>query len=142
MTTWALVPVKPRTLCKMRLASVLSPAERVALTRALLHHVLSVLRASPGIEHIAIVSGERDQVADDVQLLLDGGADLNSSLESAVTRAIAAGATTVLIVPGDLPLLCASDVKRLLKGARRAGVALAPDRHGSTGTIQARLSQD
>jgi FO synthase len=131
MTTWALVPVKPRTLCKMRLASVLSPAERVALTRALLHHVLSVLRASPGIEHIAIVSGERDQVADDVQLLLDGGADLNSSLESAVTRAIAAGATTVLIVPGDLPLLCASDVKRLLKGARRAGVALAPDRHGS-----------
>jgi FO synthase len=130
MTTWALVPVKPRTLCKMRLASVLRPAQRMALARALLHHVLSILRASPGIEHIAIVSSERDHVADDVQLLTDGGADLNSSLESALTRVIAAGATTVLIVPGDLPLLCVSDVKQLLQGARRAGLALAPDRHG------------
>jgi FO synthase len=128
MSTWALVPIKSRALCKTRLASVLSPRQRLALVRELLQHVLSTLRAAPDIEHIALVSSERDGVADDVPLLL-GGDDLNSSLESGVARAIAAGATTVLIVPADLPLLCVRDVEQLLIGARRAGIALAPDRH-------------
>src|ERR1700683_4256552 len=105
MSTWALVPIKPRALCKTRLGSVLPPAQRLALVRTLLRHVLSILRAAPDIRHIALISSERDDVADDVPLLFDDGTDLNSSLESGVARAIAAGATTVLIVPADLPLL-------------------------------------
>ena len=129
MSTWALVPIKPRALCKTRLASVLSPARRIALVRTLLDHVLATLRATAAIDHIALVSAERDCVADDVRLLLDHGNDLNSSLESGVARAIAAGATTVLILPADLPLLTVGDVEQLLGGARRAGIALAPDRH-------------
>jgi FO synthase len=129
MTTWALVPIKPRALCKTRLASVLSPRQRLTLVRALLHHVLSTLRAAPHIQHIALVSSDRDGVADDVRLLLDDGADLNAGLESGVARAIAAGATTLLIVPADLPLLSVADVEQLIAGAQRAGIALAPDRH-------------
>lgn len=116
MSTWALVPIKPRTLCKTRLASVLSPPQRIALVRTLLSHVLDTLRATTGVDHIALVSAERDCVADDVRLLLDHGNDLNSGLESGVARAIAAGATTVLILPADLPLLTVADVERLLDG--------------------------
>ena len=130
MSTWALVPIKSRALCKTRLVSVLSPGRRIALVRTLLDHVLATLRATTTVDHIALVSAERDCVADDVPLLLDQGSDLNSSLESAVARAIAAGATTLLIVPADLPLLTVADVEQLLAGARRAGIALAPDRHG------------
>jgi FO synthase len=129
MTTWALVPIKPRALCKSRLASVLSPQQRIALVRTLLDHVLATLRATPGIDHIALVSGERDRVADDVSLLLDDDNELNSSLESGLARAMAAGATTVLILPADLPLLSVLDVEQLLIGARCSGIALAPDRH-------------
>jgi FO synthase len=129
MSTWALVPIKPRAHCKTRLASVLSAHQRVALVRTLLSHVLSTLRATPEVEHIALVSSERDGVADDVPLLVDDGEDLNAGLESGVAHAIAAGATTVLIVPADLPLLRVHDIRELILAARRTGIALAPDRH-------------
>ncbi len=129
MSTWALVPIKPRAHCKTRLASVLVPHQRVALVRTLLSHVLSTLRATPEVEHIALVSSERDGVADDVRLLVDDSEDLNAGLQSGIARAIAAGATTVLIVPADLPLLRVRDIQELIVAARRAGIALAPDRH-------------
>jgi FO synthase len=129
MSTWALVPIKSRALCKTRLAPVLSPVQRVALVRGILDHVLSTLRAAPGIDHIVLVSNERDCVADDVGMVSDAGNDLNTGLESGVAHAIAAGATTVLIVPADLPLLCVRDVQQLILAARGCGIALAPDRH-------------
>jgi FO synthase len=128
--TWALVPIKPRALCKTRLASVLAPQERLALARSMLDHVLAVLRAAPAIHRIALVSSERDQVADDVLVLDDAGGDLNASLALGMAHAVAQGADTVLIVPADLPLLRVTDVELMLRRARRSGMALAPDRHG------------
>src|ERR1700722_12342933 len=122
MNTWALVPIKPRALCKTRLASQLSPSGRLDLVRALLRHVLSVLRAAPGIEHIALVSSERDGVADDVGMVQGADQDLNGDLNSGIAHAITQGAATVLIVPADLPLLCVRDVQQLIDGARRAGI--------------------
>src|SRR3979490_803070 len=65
MSTWALIPIKPRASCKTRLASILAPDHRIAVVRALLRHVLSTLRATPGIDRIALVSSERDGVPDD-----------------------------------------------------------------------------
>jgi FO synthase len=131
MSTWALVPIKPRALCKTRLASVLAPAQRLALVRSMLGHVLATLRATPAIRHIALVTSERDEVADDVLRLDDCGGDLNAGLESAVSHAFAAGASTVLILPADLPLVCVRDVREMLRAARRTGIAIAPDRHES-----------
>src|ERR1700734_328038 len=128
MSTWALVPIKPRALCKTRLASVLPADQRLGLVRALLRHVLSTLRATPGIDRIVLVSSERDGVAADVGMV-QGGQDVNPSLECGVDPAPAAGATAVLIIPADLPLLCVRDVQQLLAGASRCGIALAPDRH-------------
>src|SRR6202050_2936128 len=104
MSTWALVPIKPRALCKTRLGSVLPPAQRLALVRTLLRHVLSILRAAPDIRHIALISSERDDVADDVPLLFDDGTDLNSSLESGVARAFVGGGPGRCVVTLPLPL--------------------------------------
>src|ERR1700737_4434901 len=129
MSTWALVPIKRPDLCKTRLATVLQPREREALVRSLLLHVLATLRATPGIDHVAVVSSERDGVPDDVSLVFDEGADLNSSLEKGIERAIGAGASTLLIIPADLPLLQVEDIARMLTAARDEGIALAPDRH-------------
>ncbi|HKQ84556.1 MAG TPA: 5-amino-6-(D-ribitylamino)uracil--L-tyrosine 4-hydroxyphenyl transferase CofH [Steroidobacteraceae bacterium] len=129
MSTWALIPIKPRAQCKTRLASILTAAQREALARELLAHVLATVRATRGIDRIALISRERDDVADDVLLLEDRGSDLNTSLESGVDQALAAGASTVLVLPADLPHLRSDDVDRLLAGARTAGIAIAPDRH-------------
>ncbi len=54
---------------------------------------------------------------------------LLGALDQARQAALAAGAGTLLIVFGDLPLLDADDVRNLLR--RDAAVVIAPDRHGS-----------
>src|SRR5882757_10508647 len=129
MTTWALVPIKRLERCKTRLASVLKPRQREAVVTSLLLHVVTVLRATPGIDHVAIVSNERDDIPDETALFPDEGVDLNSSLQKALERAVGLGASTLLVVPADLPLLEVEDVTRLLNAARNGAVAIAPDRH-------------
>lgn len=57
---WALVPVKERVACKTRLASTLSMRRRLDLVRTLLRHVIRVLLETPAIDHIGLVSPERD----------------------------------------------------------------------------------
>ena len=133
MSCWALVPVKVRAEGKSRLAPVLDPPERIELVRALLAHVLGVLSAASGIDHVAIVSPERDVVPSSIHLLPEQGRGLNQVLGHAVATLTRLGAHEVLVLPGDLPLVCTDDVAMLLARMRAGGCALASDRQG-TGT--------
>lgn len=130
MSTWALVPMKRRSQSKSRLAPCLPPAERLALTRAMLGHVLATLRAVPAIERIALVSMERDDVPRDILRLPDPAGDLNGSLVAALAAAAANGVRRALIISGDLPTVNANEIGALLRSAGPTAVALAPDRAG------------
>jgi 2-phospho-L-lactate/phosphoenolpyruvate guanylyltransferase len=127
VSCWALVPIKERAACKTRLDTVLSPDPRYRLVCALLEHVLDTLRDSPGVNHIALVSPERDSVSTDIELLDHSRSGLNEDVSRALIEAARRGAHQVLIVPADLPLLTVPDVQALL--ACGSPVALAPDRH-------------
>ena len=56
MSRWALIPIKGFDRGKSRLSEVLAPLERAQLARDLFEHVVRVLRASPAIDEIAVVS--------------------------------------------------------------------------------------
>lgn len=56
MSLWLLIPVKPFAESKTRLASVLAPHERTALSRQLLHDVLARSRAAAQFDHILVIS--------------------------------------------------------------------------------------
>lgn len=131
MSCWALVPMKARAEAKSRLAAVLAPAVRQALVRTMLDNVLDVLSEAPGIDHVAVVSPERDTVPDDIPVLADPGRGLNRALDHAVAALKGMGARAVLIIPGDLPFLTVTDVVALLEGMHTAGCALASDERGS-----------
>ncbi|MDE3116048.1 MAG: 2-phospho-L-lactate guanylyltransferase [Pseudomonadota bacterium] len=130
MSCWALVPMKRRAEAKSRLAPVMAPAARLALVRSMLAHVLGVLAAAPGIDHVAVASAERDTVPDDILVLGEAGWGLNRALGRAVATLKGLGARRVVILPGDLPLLAATDVAALLAGLRVCGCALASDERG------------
>ena len=51
--TWALVPLKSRERVKSRLATVLSPEQRVRLFFALAERVIQALHATRGIDSVA-----------------------------------------------------------------------------------------
>jgi 2-phospho-L-lactate guanylyltransferase len=136
MTLWAIVPVKPLRRGKSRLAEVLTQEERADLNRRLLAHTLDTLTAIPEIEHVLVVS--RDQSA--LALAREHGArtvqehgspQLNLALARATVVAKNYATRGVLIMPADLPLFTAEDVRTMLERAKDPPVVVvAPDRHG------------
>ncbi|MGB8214599.1 MAG: 2-phospho-L-lactate guanylyltransferase [Anaerolineales bacterium] len=134
MTIWAIVPVKPLRRGKSRLAGLLSEEQRTRLNRYLLEHTLTVLNEISDIEHTLVVSRDPAALAltrsmGGRTVLEDGAPQLNTAIQRATIVAQAQGARSVLILPGDLPLVEPSDVQALLnQGQLPPVVVISPDR--------------
>lgn len=134
MTLWAIVPVKPLRWGKSRLAEILTQEERLDLNSQLLIHTIDTLRSIPEIEQILVVS--RDQAA--LALARSNGArtvqeqgtpELNIALRRATLVAKKYATRGVLIIPCDLPLITAEDIRAMLdKVGDPPVVVVAPDR--------------
>jgi 2-phospho-L-lactate guanylyltransferase len=126
-----LVPMKPLAHAKARLAAVLSPEERRALSLAMLS---DVVRAATVLDVVWVLNSDDD--AADVARAAGGephpdpapGEGLNPSLDAATMRAIEAGATGVLVLSADCPAVTPADVKAISLGD---GVVMTPDRYGA-----------
>lgn len=127
MSWTAVVPLKAGGDRKSRLAARLSAAERAALSDAMARHVLRVLQQVPKIDRIIILS-ETERLDLSGNWCPDAGLGLNAGL---MALRQTEGPGKMLVVHGDLPLLAIADVAALIEASERAGVALAPDRHGS-----------
>lgn len=136
MTIWAIVPVKPLQRAKSRLAQVLSPEERRALSRSMFIHTLDVLNASPAIERTLVVSRDTEalSIARDHgarSITEQGSPHLNRALARATQVARGCNVASVLVLPADLPLLTCEAVEEFVRrGGRPPVVVLAPDRRG------------
>lgn len=98
--------------------------------------VLSTLRRVPGLDEIAVVTGDRtaESAASGgrVTVLRDPvQAGQSEAALIGIRHALATGCDRALLVPGDTPLLEPGDVVRLISAA--TDVVIVPDRHG-TGT--------
>lgn len=135
MTLWAIVPVKPLTRGKSRLAGVLSANERTALNSRLLAHTLETLSAIDDIEQVMVISRDpaalalaRDHGARTVQE--NGVSQLNVALARATFVASKYATRGVLVVPADLPLITPEDIHLMLKQVGQPPVVvIVPDRH-------------
>ena len=125
-----LIPMKPLSGAKARLAPALDPAERRALSLAMLADVIGAAR---GFERVWVLNSD----AAAAELAVEAGAEavpdpapglgLNASLAAATALAIDAGAEGVLVVSADLP---AVGPEALAELCAAPGVALAPDGKG------------
>jgi 2-phospho-L-lactate guanylyltransferase len=140
---WAVVPVKDIKDAKQRLASVLAPHERAALFRAMLHDVLSALSAAKGLGGVMLVTCDPEAIAlagdYGARVLLECANQGQTAAVSAGAQALAAqGATGMIAIPADVPLISASDVEQLLSAhgcAPAVTIAPARDRLGSNAVI-------
>jgi len=138
---WAVMPIKNIEDAKQRLSACLSQAERQALFRAMIEDVLDALSASETLSGVLVVT--RDPEAE--QLVRSYGVRiLREEQNTGHTAASRFGAETLaregvsgmLQVPGDLPLLSASDIDALIDVHGDApAVTIAPsrDKLGSNG---------
>ncbi len=156
MTLHILIPVKNLSDAKSRLAPVLAVQERQALALRILRSVLAVAQqAQQQLGATAVVvspdpavlaqaasydlvplpeasspsTGHRSPITDHRAPLPEPA--LNAALEQATAYARARGASAVLILPADLPLLTLADVARLWRASQQlyaeAAMVIAPD---------------
>lgn len=119
---WAIIPVKPLRESKSRLAAVLSPDERADLTGFLLQRTITILSQTLLIDRIMVVSRDPEALklarqSGAVTLVEGDRPGLNVALLRAAYVAAAQRATSLLILPSDLPLLTVADVEMMLTGA-------------------------
>lgn len=135
----ALVPVRGLRGGKTRLAGNLSAEARAALTARMLAGVVGAALDSGVVAAVGVVSPEEAALAlagtiDPAVVALRQDAarpGLNAALDRGRAWARERGATALLVLFGDLPLLAGGDVRRMVGST--AAVVLARDRHG-TGT--------
>ena len=134
MTIWAIVPVKPLRRGKSRLAGLLTEDQRTRLNCYLLEHTLTILNKISEIEHTLVVSRDPAALAltrsmGGRTVLEDGEPQFNTAIHRATIVAQTQGAKAVLILPADLPLVEARDLRDLRKrGHNPPIVVIAPDR--------------
>ena len=137
--TVALVPVKEFATAKARLSPLLSEDERSILAQAMLEDVLLTLVMVKELDLVVVVS--RDPSAQGLALGL--GAEVlteppeavgeSAAVEYAAKQAVQRGADSVLVVPGDAPLVRAEDIRSLLKAQVQGPcVVAAPAHDGGT----------
>lgn len=118
LDVWAIIPVKEASLAKQRLAAALSPRLRRDLALAMFEDVLDAVVAVEALQGIAVVTADRS-VADvarrfGAQVWSEGAHDGHTGAVRAAARRLAATSSTMLTIPGDVPLVSSIDISRVL----------------------------
>jgi len=143
---FALLPVKSPQNAKQRLSKFLLAEQREKLARILYKQTLAALCQAKGIDRVVVVTNDSD-VAEHARtsgtLVFEENEQVSHSVsaDAACLRAINLGATTVLLVPIDVPLVTPADFSRLAAAAR-PGVVLVPSADGTGTNAMARTPPD
>lgn len=146
---WAVVPVKDFCTAKSRLKNFLNADERAQLARAMAADVMAALKQSNAAEHLCMLSDSVDArgfaVAHGSTWLDEKSVaalpGLNAGVAGAARLAASAGATALLVIHADMPLLTAADIRHVvavwesLEGDQR--VVMVRSRDGGTNILLA-----
>lgn len=133
---WAVVPVKDMAEAKARLAPALSSVERRELFRAMLEDVLRALSRARGLTGVALVTrdGEARELARRFDFRVVGEAENRghrAAVAAAAEQLAAEEVEGIIQVPGDVPLVTAAEIERVLAvHAPAPAVTLVPSDDG------------
>ena len=134
---FAILPVKSPRNAKQRLTGFLAVEQRETLARLLYRQTLAALRQAEGIDQIVVATSDAE-IAEHAHssgaLVFEENEQVSHSVsaDAACLRAMEMGASTVLLVPIDVPTATPADFTRLAACAR-PGLIVVPSSDG-TGT--------
>ena len=137
MQVQALLPLKDLVEAKSRLSGLLNPAQRRALTQAMVEDVLSVLAGHPDISTVTLVSDDPSAnmlaAKYGIRHWLESTLDCRG-LNRVITRScellLRESDQPVVVLHGDLPCLDAADITAVLQSLSQCeGLVVACDRH-------------
>jgi 2-phospho-L-lactate/phosphoenolpyruvate guanylyltransferase len=135
--TFALLPVKDPRTAKQRLREVLNAEQRERLARAMYEEMMRVVQAARGLDRILVATNDEwvachARSAGAIVLQEADQRGHSHSADRAARHAMTLGATSVLMLPIDVPLAAPSEIEQLLMPPA-AGVVIVPSEDG-TGT--------
>jgi 2-phospho-L-lactate guanylyltransferase len=132
---WGLIAARLGAETKKRLEPALAPTLRRKFAQAMLADVITALLGSEKLAGVSVLAG--DQEAADLAAKLgavalhDTGEGLNTAVAAGMGFARNQNADGVVIAMGDLPILTAADIDRLIDALPTRGLVAAPSRDGS-----------
>lgn len=131
---FALVPVKDLSKAKERLSSILSQHERSAIAHVMLEDVLRALKGSRLLDRLFVVTSDENAIeiatrlgAEIIKEKSQEGESKSVDYASVICRNM--GAESVLVIPGDAPLVTSQDVDFILEKEKTySSVILVPSR--------------
>ena len=137
-----LVPVKILANAKQRLASMLDQSSRTELAHAMLEDVLDAVMKSSA-DDVSLVTSDPFalELADRHQFEVirdDSNLSETAAIEMATRICEARGIRTTLIIPGDIPLIEATDIRDIYQAAPSNGTVLVPaaDQRGTNAVLR------
>ena len=138
-----LVPVKNLENAKERLSPVLSRAERRALAETMLQDVLAAVAEVNHRTRVGVVTSDPFAVSLAQRhgfTVIPDPANLGESdaIANATDRCIAQGEDSIMVIPGDIPLVQPEDLEQVLAAAPAQGTVLVPgwDGRGSNAVFR------
>ena len=130
-----LIPVKSLANAKQRLASVLDQATRTQLAQAMLFDVLEALGTWTNRPEVSIVTSDPFALElahrFEFQIIPDNANRSETDAIDMATRFCEAqGVDSTLVIPGDIPLIQAGELERILESAPTEGSVLVPAADG------------
>ncbi|CAN5722380.1 hypothetical protein BH24ACT22_BH24ACT22_04990 [soil metagenome] len=137
MSVCAVVPVKDLQGTKSRLKPIMDPAGRAGLTIYMMCRIISALQEAE-VESVCVVSPDRLVLQKarekEVFTLLQESKGLNPALEEGRRWVMERGASAMLVLPADLPLLDAEDIRAVVSGCGESPSAVISPDDARTGT--------
>jgi 2-phospho-L-lactate guanylyltransferase len=134
---FAILPVKSPQNAKQRLTGFLAVEQRETLARMLYRQTLSALCQAEGIDQVVVATSD-PEIADHARrsgvMVFEEVEQVSHSVsaDAACLRAMEMGASTVMLVPIDVPTVTPTDFTQLAASAR-PGLIVVPSSDG-TGT--------
>ncbi len=134
---FAILPVKSPQNAKQRLTGFLAVEQRETLARMLYRQTLAALFQAEGIDQVVVATSDREigeHARSSGALVFEENEQVSHSVsaDAACLRAMEMGASTVLLVPIDVPTATPEDFTRLAASAL-PGLIVVPSSDG-TGT--------
>jgi len=134
MTVLAIVPVKRLDNAKSRLSSLLTDDERKQFCLKMLEDVLRTVKSTRRIHQTVVVSRDpavlRIAEAFGVVYLKEGKTGLNEAVSEAIGWCVERRATSIIVLPADIPLVTPTDLSRMLSLGEKASMVICSSRSG------------
>ena len=137
-----LVPVKNLANAKQRLAHALEQSSRTELAQAMLADVLDAL-AESAVDEVSVVTSDPFTmgIADHYRFAVipdDSNISETSAIEMAIQVCESRGIRSTLVIPADIPLIEAADIRAIYTSAPANGAVLVPsaDQRGTNAVLR------